>query len=68
MTSDSILSVRQVSTRTSLSAASLRRKYLKGEFPRPLKLSVRRYGWRESDVKAWLDQLEAVTDGNESQP
>lgn len=67
MTSDSILSVKQVSTRTSLAPASLRRKYLKGEFPRPLKLSERRYGWRESDVESWLSQLEVVKDG-ESKP
>lgn len=27
-----------------------------GTFPKPLKLSKRSIGWRESDVQAWIEQ------------
>ncbi|MEN9503052.1 MAG: hypothetical protein RI964_2337 [Pseudomonadota bacterium] len=63
-----MLKIKQVSEMTSLAPASIRRMYQAGTFPAPLKLSERRYGWRESDVQGWLDKLEVVTDGNESKP
>lgn len=62
-----MLKIKQVSEMTSLAPASIRRMYQAGTFPAPLKLSERRYGWRESDVESWLSQLEAVKDG-ESKP
>ena len=63
-----MLKIKQVALMTSLSPASIRRKYRAGTFPAPLRLSERRYGWRESDVQGWLDKLETVTNGNESKP
>lgn len=62
-----ILPIKRVAVMTSLSPASIRRKYRTGTFPVPLKLSARRYGWRESDVQAWLSELEVVTDGEGKQ-
>ena len=29
-----------------------------GEFPKPIKLGRRAVGWREQDIKDWLEQLE----------
>lgn len=63
-----MLPIKKVSEMTTLAPASIRRKYRAGTFPAPLKLSERRYAWRESDVQGWLDKLEAVTNGNESKP
>ena len=63
-----MLKIKQVALMTSLAPASIRRMYAKGTFPAPMKLSVGRYAWRESDVQGWLDKLEAVTNGNEIQP
>lgn len=62
-----MLKIKQVSEMTSLAPASIRRMYQAGTFPKPMKLSVGRYAWRESDVQGWLDKLEAVTNA-ESKP
>ncbi|MGB3317132.1 MAG: AlpA family transcriptional regulator [Albidovulum sp.] len=32
----------------------------RGTFPKPVKLSERAIGWRESDVAAWLSSREAT--------
>lgn len=32
-----------------------------GEFPRPVKLGVRRVAWRESDVREWIAAREFTT-------
>ncbi|MEN9503233.1 MAG: hypothetical protein RI964_2518 [Pseudomonadota bacterium] len=62
-----MLPIKKVSEMTTLAPASIRRKYRAGTFPAPLKLSERRYAWREDDVKSWLSQLETVTNA-ESKP
>ena len=28
----------------------------RGEFPRPLKIGVRRIAWRESDIESWISK------------
>jgi prophage regulatory protein len=32
----------------------------RGEFPRPVKLSVRAVGWRDTDVAAWIASRQTV--------
>lgn len=45
----------------SLSASAIRRAIQRGEFPAPIKLlGQRAKGWRESDIKRWLANLEPV--------
>ena len=36
------------------SSASLWRKVVEGEFPRPVKLSARITAWRVEDIRAWM--------------
>lgn len=43
---------------TSMSASALRCAVLRGEFPTPVKIGPRAVGWRESDIKRWLANLE----------
>ena len=40
---------------TSLPTSTLYAKIAEGTFPKPLKLGKRSVGWRESDIRAWLD-------------
>jgi prophage regulatory protein len=30
----------------------------RGDFPRPVRLGIRAVGWRESDVRDWLESRE----------
>lgn len=40
---------------TGLSRSTIYAMMAEGRFPKPVKLSKRAVGWRESDVVAWLD-------------
>jgi prophage regulatory protein len=40
---------------TSLPTSTLYSKMADGTFPKPLKLGKRSVGWRESEVRAWLE-------------
>jgi prophage regulatory protein len=52
---DCIIRIAEVMRRTGLTRSTLYRKIDSGRFPKGLKLSERCVGWRESAVKAWLD-------------
>ena len=41
-----------------LSRSSIYLMMANGEFPKPIKLGRRAVGWREQDIKDWLEQLE----------
>lgn len=43
---------------TGLSRASLYRFISEGRFPGPVKLGSNSVGWRESDLRAWLESRE----------
>lgn len=43
------------------SAATLWRKCKAGEFPKPVKLSVRVTAWRVQSVRDWLEVQESIT-------
>ena len=50
-----ILRLKPVIERTGLSRSTLYRKVADGTFPRPIQLSARCIGWRETAVNAWMD-------------
>lgn len=51
---DRILRLPSVIERTGLSRSTVYRKVQARTFPKPLKISERCIGWRESDVESWL--------------
>ena len=40
---------------TGLSRSSLYAFVAKGTFPKPVRLGARAVGWKEADVRAWID-------------
>ncbi len=53
--SDRILRRPEVETPVGVKRSTLYDWMAQGTFPKPVALSVRLVGWRESDVTAWLD-------------
>lgn len=55
---------------TGLSRATLYRLLGQGRFPCPVRLSTNAIGWREAEVRAWLESREVVGQGEatESDP
>ena len=51
---DRILSPREIVILLGISEVTIWRMRKRGEFPEPLRVSPRRVGWRESDIRAWL--------------
>ncbi len=51
---DRLLSFAVVASLVLLSKVHIRRLAARGDFPRPLKLSERRIGFRESEIRSWL--------------
>jgi predicted DNA-binding transcriptional regulator AlpA len=52
-----ILSAKQVRSMLGVSATTLWRMInVQKSFPRPRPISANRVGWREDDVKAWIDR------------
>lgn len=56
-----ILRLQAVVDRTGLSRSTLYRKVQVGTFPRPLRISSRCIGWRETDVEEWLREPTAYS-------
>src|SRR5690606_32605319 len=57
---DRILPIAEVVKIVGLSRRSVYRELKSGQFPRPVQLSARRVGWKESAVQAWLDARTAA--------
>ena len=55
-----LLKAAYVSRLTTLSIFQLTTLAKRGEFPKPVALSERRYAWRESDVLAWIESRKVV--------
>ena len=53
---DRILRLPFVIERTGLSRSTVYRKVAEQSFPKPLKISDRCIGWRESDIEGWLSK------------
>ena len=51
---DRILRLKPVLERTGLSRSTLYRKVGDGGFPKPVQISARCVGWRESAIQAWM--------------
>lgn len=49
-----LLKIRDVARKTSLHRATIYRLIKRDEFPRPLKLSPGRVGWREDEISDWI--------------
>lgn len=45
---------------TGLSRSTLYQMIAEGRFPAPVRLGSRAVGWREADLKAWLESREAA--------
>lgn len=50
---------KEVQAITGLPKSSLHNMARAGTFPAPLKLGARAVAWREADVQAWVENLEA---------
>ena len=57
---DAILRVDAVAERIGLARPTIYRMVKDGEFPRPVKITTRAVGWRESDLSAWIASREPV--------
>lgn len=56
--SENILSMAEAAKRTSLTRQTIYAMIDKGEFPQPRKLTGTRIGFLESEVVAWMENLE----------
>jgi prophage regulatory protein len=59
-TNDQLLNVRVVCERLTLSRTTIWRYVTIGEFPKPIKIGLRRKAWRESEVSEWLKTRSAA--------
>ena len=57
---DRLLSPGSVAELTSLHRTSIYRKVRAGQFPKPVRISERRIGFRESEVRDWINRLVAA--------
>ena len=51
-----MLDMHEVERMTGLSESTIERRIKEGKFPKPVKTSTRRNGWRAGAVKEWIDQ------------
>lgn len=58
--SERIIPMKEVVRLTSCSARTIYRLLNNGGFPRPVQLSIRRVGWKESEVQAWVSERSAA--------
>lgn len=54
-TTGKLLGVKTVVQKTSLSASTIRRLEMRGQFPERRRISVGRVAWLESEVDQWLE-------------
>ena len=55
MSTEVLLTCREVEQRTGLSRSTISRKVRDGTFPAPVKAGKRALRWRESDIRVWID-------------
>jgi len=55
-----LLPIKTVSSLTSLSKSTIYRLAKEGEFPRPVRISRMRVGWRKADIDSFLASLVVV--------
>lgn len=54
--SEKILRLTDVKEKTGLSRSSIYLAISKGQFPRPINLTMRAVGWLETDVHNWINR------------
>ncbi len=59
------ISILEVVQATSLSRSTIERMLRDGHFPKPIRLSVNRRGWLESDVEQWLKERGSASSGED---
>ena len=59
-----VLTLREVIAKTCLGKSSIYDLIKSGEFPAPLKLTVRKSGWLEIEIDQWLEDKRAERDRN----
>jgi len=64
MLTNRILRVRDVMAMTGLKRTTLYLKVRESQFPKPVQLGARAVGWREAEVRGWVDSLEPVKGGH----
>lgn len=52
---ESILTLKQVIEKTGLQKSTIYGHQKKGLFPQSIKLGVRKVGWLESEIDAWME-------------
>ena len=57
MKEEKLITVKEASSITGQSTSSIWRKSKTGQFPEPLKLSVRCTRWKITEVQKWMDSL-----------
>ena len=55
-----LIKLEEVKGITGLGKTTIYGLIAKGEFPRPKQVAERRVAWRESEVKAWLEEIPAT--------
>lgn len=56
MNCDPIMRRRQVEAWIGLSRSSIYAAMARGEFPRPIRISRKAVGWRQSEINEWLSR------------
>ena len=51
---EKILKLKEVSEIVALSRSSIYELVQKGDFPRPIKMSLRSSGWLRSEIETWI--------------
>lgn len=57
---DRVFRPREVARVVGLSLTTVNKLRREGLFPAPIKLSAQAVGWREADVREWIDTRERV--------
>lgn len=58
---DSLLTMREVSSLTTLSTRELQRRVKDGRFPRPVPLGEKRVAWPKARVKRWIREQQKAS-------
>lgn len=63
---DRVLRRREVISMVGLGTTKLYELISEGQFPKPIKLSVRSVGWLESEVQDWIKERAESREANEN--
>lgn len=58
---DAMLTLKQVQRLIPLSNTQIYRLIASGQFPRQLRIGLRRVAWRHRDITAWMAERESIS-------